>query len=91
MKVVTGVEDRNGCFACSLCGESQQGESALQVLERIVKAYYDKPVKQRIVEKYSILGSETNPTEWLPAVFVGKRGFFISTQWNPNKREHELA
>jgi len=89
MKIMTGVEDRNGEFECVVCGEAKQDETATEALVRVAAEHTKK--KGRIQEAYGRLGPHDAPTSRLPALFVGRRGFFIMTKWNAEKREWELA
>lgn len=91
--IMTGIE-RDGTFSCSPYGEVKPGEAPLEALMRTAATWYGerweaKRRKARIIEKYGRLGAVDNPTSYLPALFVGRRGFFIRTKYNAEKRVNE--
>lgn len=98
MRIMTGVEDNDGCFACRQFDRALPGETPIEALKRVVTEWYGrekfkgmKLKKQRIVEKYDIVGTEDNPTAHLPAIFVGKRIFCIMTRWDTKTRSYFIV
>ena len=89
MQIMSGIENQNGEFVCTVCGESRDGETALEALQRVAGERTKK--KCTVNPTYDRLGPHNNPTSFLPALFVGQRGFFINTKWNAEKQEWELA
>ncbi len=82
MKIVTGKETGKGEFNTRVVGESQNGETAKDAIVRIAECFLSVPLskkRHRWNEKWSWLGDENNPTERLPALFVGSRLFCVAT------------
>jgi len=93
MRIITGVEDIDGCFVCKPCNRALPGETPIEALKRVATEWYSrekfkgmKLKKQRIVEKYDIIGPKDNPTAYLPALFVGKRIFCFMARWDQVNR-----
>lgn len=95
MQIVTGLEKSDGTFKCVPCVEARPGETALQALERAVETFYGKKQQMSVRQSYTRIGPHNDPTETLPAVFVGKgatyRGFFISTKWDSSTKQWVLG
>lgn len=94
MRVMTGKEDRNGCFPVRCVGESNEGETPKQALQRVAERFLNAPLtkkKHRWNEAWGRLGPHDNPTERLPALFVGSRLFEIDTDWDKATDEHTIA
>jgi hypothetical protein len=94
MKIVTGLEDNDGVFKCRPCGETHPEETLLDALKRMAAEWYgtdwpQKERKMRVVPNYDPINQ--GGTTFLPAVFIGRRGFFIKTVWNTEKRQWEPA
>lgn len=92
--IMTGVDRGDGTFANTLYEEERPDETPLEALQRAAASWYGdqwgkKEKKARIIEKYGRLGPIDHPTSYLPALFVGRRGFFIRTKWNAEKRVNE--
>ena len=83
MKIQTGKEKSDGTFSCRVIGENQESETVKEALQRVAERFLGHRLgKHKWHETWGRLGKHDEPTEYLPALFVGSRLFEVATEWN---------